>query len=286
LSARGRPLATKVTREHARAILALEREELVRLRSLYETARRELLGRLADLPGERFTAAHVLGTLAQVEAGLDALLRRLDEQGTRAARRGLREGLRHTLEEIAAFEPRFDASPNGAIRLRALRKLEAPEGLLLDRFATSTARFRAELRSEIQRRLGIHVLKRSFMREVVDDIAGRLETSAVSATRFRAERIVRTELLHALAVGNQESLEEAGTTLPGLRRQWDATLDSRTSSTCHALNGQVRGIRELFAAGGKEFAHPPAHPNCRSRVLPWRAEWVAVDDAPDGRRVP
>jgi len=285
LSARSRLLATKTTREHAREILALEREELARLRSLYEAARLELLARLADEPGDRFTAQHVRTSLAHVEAGLAALLRKLDEHGTRMVRRGLREGLVHTLEEIAQYEPRF-AGASQPIRLEALRRIAEPEGLLLDRYSASVARYSAELRGEVQRRLGLHLVKRSFMREVVQDVAGRLETSALRGARWRGERIVRTELHHALSAGNQAALEGAAEILPGLKRQWNATLDSRTSSTCHALNGQVRGIRELFAAGGKEFAHPPAHPNCRSRVLPWREEWIAADDAPDGRRVP
>ncbi|MEX2206774.1 MAG: phage minor head protein [Myxococcota bacterium] len=266
-----------MTREHERAILALEREELERLRGIYEAARREILGRLADERAERFTAQHLRVSLAQIDAGLATMLRKLDERGARLMRRGLREGLAHTLDEIASFEPRFGAGPNSPIRLSALRTIAAPEGLLLSRYATSVQRYGAELRGDVQRRLSVHLVRRSFMRDVVQDVAGRLEASAVRGARWKAERIVRTELHHSLGAGNQAALEGAAEVLPGLKRQWDATLDTRTSGVCRTLNGQVRGIREVFVAEGKSFAHPPAHPNCRSRVLPWRAEWAELE---------
>lgn len=151
------------------------------------------IGRLADVGGETFTAQHLRVSLAQVEAGLAVLHRRLDEHGTRMLRRGLREGLVHTLEEIAAFEPRFGIGPNAPIRLAALRRIAEPEGLLLDRYAASLARFSAEVRGDVQCRLAVHLVKRSFLREVVQDVAGQLESSAVQGARYRAERIVRTD---------------------------------------------------------------------------------------------
>jgi len=270
-----RPVASKVAREHGREILKLEREELLRLRAIHETARLELVARLADLPGERFSAQHLRVTLAQIDSALVAMNRKLDEHGTRAVRRGLREGLAHTLAEIAQFEPKF-AGMAGAIQLDALRRIAEPEGLLLDRYEASVARYGAELRGDIQRRLSVHLVRRSAVREGVLDVAGKLETSAVSGARWRADRIVRTELHNALSVGNQASLESAAEVLPGLKREWDSTLDARTSSICRALDGQVVRIREPFRYSGREIAHPPAHPNCRARAVPWRAEWAEL----------
>jgi hypothetical protein len=57
-------------------------------------------------------------------------------------------------------------------------------------------------------------------------------------------------------------------------RQWDAFLDARTSSICTSLNGQIRGIHEPWSYQGRAIAHPPAHPSCRSTIVPWRKEWA------------
>ncbi len=273
------PRATKLVREHYREILVLERDELVRLRSIYEAVRRDALARLAEAPAERFTAQHLRYSIIQIEAGLAAMSRRLNEQGVRAVRLALRRGVVHALEEIAQYEPKF-AGVAGAIRLDALRRIVEPEGLLLDRYEASVARFSAELRGDVQRRLRVHLVRRSFMREVVQDFAGKLGSSAISGARYKAERIVRTEFHNALSAGNHAALESAAEVLPGLKRQWDAMLDARTSSICRSLDGQVVGMRELFRAEGRELVGPPAHPNCRSRAVPWREEWAELEPQP------
>lgn len=267
-------LASALTREHGQAILRLERDELSRLVETYEQARLELMGRLASIDGDTFTAQHLRVTLAQVEAGVSSMRSNLGEQydGTLSALMGDR--VDEILAEIAAHEPKFGAGPVGRIRVDALRRISEVEELLLHQFQTSMATYGSGLIREIQGRLGVHLVKRSTMRDMAIDVAGRLREHAFRGARWRAERIVRTEIINAASAGHQAALEAAGAEIPGLKRQWDATLDARTSHICETLNGQVRPIDQPFNYAGREVSRPPAHPNCRSRLVPWHADWA------------
>lgn len=274
------PLATAITREHGRQLLRLEREELERLRKLYEEARIEIMGRLSEAGVETFTAQHYRGALAQVSEGLLAIRRKLGARWAKRVDGLLEQGVDQTLAEIAVWEPTFRGGATGRIQLAALRHLAEPRALLLEQFQASIATYAEGLRGDIARRLGVHMAKRSPWRDMVLDVAGRLDSALIQGARWKAERIVRTELVDALSTGHQLGLEAAAEELPGLKRQWDAHLDARTSRVCLHLNGQVVGVREPWRFEGREIMRPPALPNCRARVIPWRAEWAEIEEPP------
>jgi SPP1 gp7 family putative phage head morphogenesis protein len=48
-------------------------------------------------------------------------------------------------------------------------------------------------------------------------------------------------------------------------KQWVSVLDASTSSICRQLNGEIVEIGKPFSTG--DYACP-AHPNCRSRIVP------------------
>lgn len=73
-----------------------------------------------------------------------------------------------------------------------------------------------------------------------------------------AMALVRTAYTHVTNVAANEVFKANGDVLYGVR--WVSVLDSRTTAICRSLDGQV------FAAG--EGPRPPAHINCRSRVVP------------------
>jgi hypothetical protein len=272
-------LASKLTEEHAQALLALEGKLLKRVREIHEAARFELRGRLADVAAEIFTAQHYRVTLAQIERALAELERRLSNEGGRELLAALEQGVEQTLAEIAFWEAArgFRVAESGRIQLDALQRVSRE--MLLERFETSVRRFGLELLGDVQRRLGLHLAKRSAWPDMATDIAGRLRvgSSVVQGAAWKAERIVRTELVHALNAGHQAALEASEPRLPGLARQWDAHLDARTSDVCKSLHGQVRGIEEPWSYEGREIMHPPAIPNCRARVLPWREAWAELE---------
>lgn len=269
-------LTSKLAEEHAQELLRMERHELETLAKLYEEARIDLLGRLADLAdrgrADTFTAQHMRGTLAQIQAGIRAMTVRLRGKTSPALEAAAETGLRQTLAEIAFWERArgFGEGPIRRIQTSALRSIATRQELLVEALERSVAAYGEHLIGELHRRLGLHLVQRSSWTAMSGDIARH-----VTGSQWRAERIVRTELVNALNLGHQSTLETvAAEALPDLRRQWDAHLDERTSGICRDLNGQVVGVREPFKHDGREFPHPPGHPNCRSRVVPWRAAWT------------
>lgn len=257
-------LASRLTREHAKEILDLEDEEVMRLLQLYEEARLLILGRLQEVAAETFTAQKYRVVLAQVQIGIATMKRKLSADHERRVKRGLPMAARQTLDEIAFWERKrkFAGAATGKIQTTALRLIAQNEGLLLQRFQTSLDRYGLELIGDVQRRLGLHLIQRSTWREMSVDIAGRLQAHAIRGARFKAERIVRTELHHALAVGRQAALEAVAQALPDLRKQWDDTRDARECPSCRKLGGEVVDIDKPFMRLGFPVAAPPLHPMC------------------------
>jgi SPP1 gp7 family putative phage head morphogenesis protein len=96
----------------------------------------------------------------------------------------------------------------------------------------------------------------------IEQIAAKIRERAPDLSRSRAEMIARTETADAYTRGSILAYEESGV-VTGL--EWNATLDQRTSQVCTGLHGQKIGLKEKFSNGTQG---PPAHPNCRSVVLP------------------
>lgn len=278
-------LQNPLAREHAQEILRLENAELERLRGIYETARLELLGRLTELRGETFTAQQTRLALIQVETALRGMIARLNVDRDRRLDKQLEWSLRSTLQQIRHYEPSFRQA-QGRIQTRALRKIAAQRGLLLHSYDTSLRTYGGQLVGEIQRRLAVHVVRKSPIRDAAIDIAGRLERHAFRGARWRAERIVRTELIDALTTSQVAGLEQATEVMPDLHYQWDATLDARTSDFCRRHNGAVQPPGKPFGEiRGRPIFKPPALPHCRTSLTPWRQEW-ADREAEEAKRTP
>lgn len=275
-------LANELTREHGADLLRVEREELVRLREIYSEGRKEVLDRLMATGSGTFTEQHLNVTRAQIESGLSAMIGKIEGQFESTAVRNLENGVRQTLAQINFWEPDFQGGATGAIRLDALRKVAAPQGLLLQKFDSSIQAYGKNLIAETQRRLGTHLVMRSGWSEMSTDIAGRLKKNAIRGAQWKAERIVRTEMADAINIGHHAALEAAALEIQGLKRQWDSTMDMRTSDICEALNEQIRAINEAFEALGQKVARPPAIPNCRSQEIPYHPHWR--DEKPKSRR--
>jgi hypothetical protein len=97
--------------------------------------------------------------------------------------------------------------------------------------------------------------------------------------RYWAERIIRTETVYAYNVASVHALAfEQQTDFPDLKKKILAMMgDPRTAEDSIAVHGQVRGINEYFRDGaGREYMHPPARPNDRETVIPWRDHWGEV----------
>lgn len=258
-------LATKLSREHAAELLLIEAEELKKLRVLYLEARLGLIGRLASFDRESFSAQQTRMVLLQVTQALREMNKKLDESWDATLDKRLQRSVTQTLREIAQFEPKFKQA-QGGIQTEAVRKLARPHGLLLDQFDTSVATFGTGLIRTVGNRLAMHSVMKSTWRTMSQDVARTMKVEM-----WRAERIVRTELIDALDAAHEVALQSAALLLPDLASQWDATNDSRVCVQCAHLNGQVVPLGKLFDG---LYPGPPAHPSCRCRRVPYRAVWA------------
>src|SRR5690606_15144295 len=79
----------------------------------------------------------------------------------------------------------------------------------------------------------------------------------LEATRRDAETVVRTARNHISNVSYDETYKALGVA----EVRWSSQLDGRTSKVCAARDGMRWNI-------GEPHPVPPAHPNCRSVLVP------------------
>lgn len=87
--------------------------------------------------------------------------------------------------------------------------------------------------------------------------------------RSRANTIARTEVSHSWHHGQFQAIRSAqrdGELAEKVIKTWWTTLDERTGTVDRALDGQERGLDEMFEAEGEQFMRPPTRPNCRCSV--------------------
>lgn len=142
-----------------------------------------------------------------------------------------------------------------------------------DRLAAADAQ-----RIEQQLRLGI--LQGETTDQIVRHIRGTraagYSDGVLAITRRDAETVVRTAANHVSTGARQATWDANADIISGVR--WVATLDGRTSAVCRSRDGEVYPI--------DKGPRPPAHPNCRSTVVPVLAGAEIVGDRPtvrDGR---
>lgn len=98
--------------------------------------------------------------------------------------------------------------------------------------------------------------------QIIRDIRGTralgFTDGVIAVNRNAASTVVRTAVQHVASTARMETLKANSDILKGYR--WSSTLDGKTSSVCRSLDGQV------FEFGKGPV--PPAHPNCRSSIVP------------------
>lgn len=89
-------------------------------------------------------------------------------------------------------------------------------------------------------------------------------------TRRNNRAIVRTATVHTSAIAREKTMLENDDIVKGY--EWVSTLDSRTSSTCKSLDGQVFKWKDSYRP------QPPIHPNCRSTTVPVLDQRFTLDE--------
>lgn len=258
-------------------------EELRRLDAFLrdiDRALRERLGRA----GTAFQRDRIEGLLTEVGTLMEAIQRpyqrdlfdRLRELATHEADLEAR-----SLAGLPLFQPTVPppAQLHAAVFAAPLGARGAGGGLLLEAFVSRWA--------ENDRERVIGAIRRGAFEgrttdQIIRDIRGtqarRFQDGILAVNRRAAATVVRTAVQHVATQARMETLMANADVLKGYA--WSATLDARTSSQCRSLDGRV------FELGKGPL--PPAHPNCRSSIVPvtksFRELGIDADDLPPGMR--
>lgn len=209
----------------------------------------KLLERVEDLTGGAFRAWH-----RQVRGDLAHLGRRQGEEATKIL--------------LAAIGDHRVAARIGARTPISVNQMKA----ILDHnpFRGETLSGWAEVQEQatvrrIRQQVQIGMAENEAIEELVERIrgagpAGRRAGGVLQATEREAEAIVRTAVTEVAAVAHLETYQQNRDVTTAY--QYTATLDSRTSAVCRALDGKV------FRYDDPEKKIPPQHWNCRSAIVP------------------
>lgn len=262
------------------------------VRSLFQEVHGQLERDLAKLPGGTFDDARKRSAALQVRA---AILR-LNQASATIAERGSIDAQVAAVQELATQVQGLERDFRGTVvpvpllegaRFRGLAANRATS--LLTQHRASMARYGAETIREVEGVMARSLIGNESTTDTIDKIA-----ETVGGSRWRAERIHRTEQAWSYNAGHVDGLVTQATTLPDLMMRWSehvsdagAALDDRVAVDSLAMHGQLAPPGGLFtqppaAPDGEQvpdglvlqtWAHPPNRPNDRAVISPWRPHW-------------
>lgn len=301
-------LRSKAGRAEAREVLTMLEEADRELRRRLEREARRFG------PTERFTGAGLLAYRRQVQLAMAFVRGRLNGLSRRSARRNIRRGWNDTVGLLGRLEEAYSGSVR-PLRINTARMMnERTRGIkasLLRQHATSMDRYGEEMERAMRKALRTNLLAGGSFSQAVDQLVrrrgprglvpmvsrdlggGRVERIRLERIpeglfrryRYWAMRIVRTETAYAQNAAGHEAISAArDEDFPDMQKKILAMMDNRTYPDSIAVHGQIRNVGALFRDGaGREYLHPPARPNDREVVIPWRPSW---DETPTSRPRP
>jgi hypothetical protein len=122
------------------------------------------------------------------------------------------------------------------------------------------------------------------------ELQARIETVMGAALTYRADRIARTEVTRAQGFADVGAWRQSGV-VSG--KEWYAILDERSCSFCLSLDGIIVSLNSDFLSLGDvltvdgkslnisydDVGTPPAHSQCRCRILPISVPIDSLGDA-------
>ena len=277
------------------------------MQKLIESAAAEMQRKVSRLApdDETFTAVQQRAILAQYRAMLLDLQPRMTRVIGEASREAQIESIRSMVRTLSLAELEFEGVTTPLPLTQAARMagiIDRDRASLLRQHDVSVRTYGVDSITQAERYLGqAFATQRSYS----ETVAGLFDM--VDQSRYRAERIVRTETSFAWSAAHASALDEASDIVPGLFRRWveyvddttGAPLDGRVANDSLVLHGQVcftptgstMEARSTFLVGGtggfemprdnrvnaklwgKRYAHPPNRPNDRSRIVGWKVDW-------------
>ncbi len=282
-------LLREIVQLHRRQLFGLiELRGVRRMQGLYDDSRIDLERKLSALRraglGEPFRAHHLRAVLAQVadaargcEGDLAAHLQRTGKMATVLAPRQVIQTVSRMEEHFGRPTPVVQA--HQAAIVAGVDRRVAPS--LLSKYRTSVRSYGRDTVLSIQGQLARSIVQGETVDEAVDRVAG--SSGLFEKQRWRAERIVRTEMSYSFGAAAQVAMEAIS--VPKLMKRLVATHDNRTGADSEELDGQTVPIDQPFvwkvrnsagALTGKvvRYMQPPNRPNDRECVIPWMHGWA------------
>lgn len=154
--------------------------------------------------------------------------------------------------------------------------------LLIKRYPLSAKRYAGEATKAIKGILSKGVLRQQSIFETTQTMMKEIP-KAFNSMKFRAHRLVRTEVMNSYNFHHLESLIDANEEDSDVRMRWDASFDRRRCPECADLDGRIVNVTDgkfkanwKTASGAKKASthrRPPAHPQCRCVLVPWIDDW-------------
>lgn len=297
------PLIRELVDLHRRQLAGIiEVRGVGRLRRLYSEARTDLERRLAGLAREgksqTFSAQHMRLVLAQVVdvlRGFDTgLLGHLQETGRLAAAvapRQVAQMIGRVEGHFGRMTPVIQATQAAVVR--GVFPSVAPT--LLDRYRQSARRYGPQALMAIRDGLAQSLVQGESVDQAVDRLT---KTQGLfDGQRWRAERVVRTEMSWTFGISRQRSMEQMRPAVPRLLKRLVATRDDREGDDSKDLDGQTVPVEQPFIWVVKNskgvptgrvipYMQPPNRPNDRETVIPWVADWGSGPVAAAGTPTP
>lgn len=276
-----------------------------------ERAERDLGRRLRELRrtglGQRFSGGQAELVRAQVRIATSEVVERVHGQQRASARRAAVRGVRETEKLARGLERRFTGIAQPLRLTEAARLIpivDQATGARARYIATSLDRYGATMIGELEQIIRGGLISGATTDDMIAALTGhggprgtvsmaarvtpagviRLVESDIPEGlfvrhRYWAERLIRTEVMAAYNGAKLESLRAARQDFPDMQKKILAVLDNRTAEDSIYVHGQIRDLEENFVDGaGREYLYPPARPNDRETVVPWRRAW---DEGPD-----
>lgn len=246
--------------DHSHDLIRYQNQVVYKVIALLNRTDKDLFAQLESalmrLPPEAFTVER-----------LDSLLSSVREISS-AAYQKIRFELQAELGQLVAYEDGYQAQLFENTLPVTLQVATVPvaqvvssamsrpfQGRLLSEWM---AGLEAEKAAKIRDAIRIGYVEGQTIPQMVQRIKGtkarQYQDGIIEISRRNAETVVRTAIIHTANHTRQKFAEANSEIVKGWK--FLATLDSRTSVTCAALDGQV------FPVG--KGPQPPRHPNCRS----------------------
>jgi uncharacterized protein with HEPN domain len=258
-----------------------------KMRSIYAQARAELEDKLRAIArqgrGQSFTAHHYRLVLTQLNQGIDQMTHQLGDHMKREGRIATKLAPDHMIRELKVMAHHF----TGHTPVLRVEQASVVQGLvrgaeptLLRRYQSSARLYGPPTIKAIERQMAVSLASG----EGVDQATARV-ADTFQGERWRAERIVRTELSYSYGVTKQASLAETQRRdIPQLKKRLVATHDDREGEDSKQLDGQTVPVNDPFVWHVKDsrgnptgkivrYLQPPNRCNDREVVVPWDPAW-------------